>query len=119
MSESYEVGTRAWQPDPDQGWVPSEVERKLVDGDKIRLVFRLDTGEVSPTPPDRCGSRPVASTVERCFQPLLQPHAPATTLIIAIFGYPQAWATAAAMTPHVATAAVAGSCVVLFVCLQC
>jgi hypothetical protein len=47
MSESYEVGTRAWQPDPDQGWVPSEVERKLVDGDKIRLVFRLDNGEVS------------------------------------------------------------------------
>jgi hypothetical protein len=47
MSESYEVGTRAWQPDPDEGWVPSEVEQKLVDGNKIRLVFRLENGKVS------------------------------------------------------------------------
>ena len=47
MSESYEVGTRAWQPDALEGWVPSEVEKKLVEGDKLRLVFRLENGEVS------------------------------------------------------------------------
>jgi myosin-5 len=46
MSESYEVGTRAWQPDAVEGWVPSEVEQKLVEGDKVRLVFRLENGEV-------------------------------------------------------------------------
>jgi myosin V len=46
MSESYEVGTRAWQPDSTEGWVPSEVEQKLVEGDKVRLVFRLNNGEV-------------------------------------------------------------------------
>jgi hypothetical protein len=47
MSESYEVGTRAWQADPTEGWVPSEVTEKLVQGDKIRLVFKLESGEVS------------------------------------------------------------------------
>lgn len=46
MSDSYEVGTRAWQPDSTEGWVPSEVEEKLVEGDKVRLVFRLGDGEV-------------------------------------------------------------------------
>jgi myosin-5 len=46
MSESYEVGTRAWQPDQTEGWVPSEVEQKIVQGDKVRLIFRLDSGEV-------------------------------------------------------------------------
>jgi hypothetical protein len=46
MSESYEVGTRAWQPDSTEGWVPSEVEQKLVEGVKVRLVFRLSNGEV-------------------------------------------------------------------------
>lgn len=49
MSESYEVGTKAWQPDSTEGWVPSEVEQKIVDGDKVRLVFRLDNGEVCLT----------------------------------------------------------------------
>jgi myosin-5 len=47
MSESYEVGTRAWQPDPNEGWVPSEVEEKIVSGDKVKLVFRLENGDVS------------------------------------------------------------------------
>src|SRR4051794_27613959 len=46
MSELYEVGTRAWQPDTNEGWVPSEVEQKLVEGDKVRLIFRLENGEV-------------------------------------------------------------------------
>jgi hypothetical protein len=47
MSESYEVGTRAWQPDPNEGWVPSEVEEKIINGDKVKLVFRLENGDVS------------------------------------------------------------------------
>jgi hypothetical protein len=46
MSETYEVGTRAWQPDQTEGWVPSEVEQKLVQGDQMRLIFRLANGEV-------------------------------------------------------------------------
>lgn len=51
MSESYDVGTRAWQPDPTEGWVASEVINKSVNGDKVSLVFQLENGEVSsPTP---------------------------------------------------------------------
>lgn len=46
MAHIYEVGTRAWQPDPNEGWVASEVKEKLVDGDKVQLVFELENGEV-------------------------------------------------------------------------
>lgn len=46
MSHLYDVGTRAWQPDATEGWVASEVEQKIVDGDKVKLVFRLDNGDV-------------------------------------------------------------------------
>ena len=46
MVHSYDVGTRAWQPDPNEGWVASEVESRKVDGDKITLVFKLENGEV-------------------------------------------------------------------------
>jgi hypothetical protein len=47
MAQMFEVGTRAWQPDPNEGWVASEVEQRLVEGDKVKLVFRLESGEVS------------------------------------------------------------------------
>ena len=47
MVHSYEVGTRAWQPDTAEGWVGSEVVDRKVDGDKVTLVFNLDNGEVS------------------------------------------------------------------------
>ena len=47
MVHSYDVGTRAWQPDLTEGWVASEVQAKKVDGDKVTLVFELDNGEVS------------------------------------------------------------------------
>jgi len=47
MAATYEVGTKAWQPDPTEGWVASEVEQKIVSGDKIKLVFQLANGEVS------------------------------------------------------------------------
>ncbi|ODM23579.1 hypothetical protein SI65_01168 [Aspergillus cristatus] len=45
MAHNYEVGTRAWQPEPTEGWVASEVKEKLVDGDKVQLVFELENGE--------------------------------------------------------------------------
>lgn len=47
MAHSFEVGTRAWQPDPTEGWVASEVTEKVLDGDKVTLVFSLENGEVS------------------------------------------------------------------------
>lgn len=46
MAHSYDVGTRAWQPDPTEGWIASEVEKKTVEGDKVRLLFRLANDEV-------------------------------------------------------------------------
>lgn len=47
MAHIYEVGTRAWQPDPTEGWLASEVKEKLVDGEKVQLVFEVENGEVS------------------------------------------------------------------------
>ena len=46
MSHTYEVGTKAWQTDSTEGWVASEVEQKIVDGDNVKLVFLLENGEV-------------------------------------------------------------------------
>ena len=49
MASYYDVGTKAWQPDQAEGWVASEVTQKRVDGDKVKLVFALENGEVSVT----------------------------------------------------------------------
>lgn len=46
MAHIYEIGTRAWQPDTAEGWVASEVTDKQVNGDKVKLVFQLENGEV-------------------------------------------------------------------------
>lgn len=46
MSQSYDVGTRAWQPDATEGWVASEVVKKTIDGNKVTLEFRLENEEV-------------------------------------------------------------------------
>ena len=46
MAHNYDVGTRAWQPDPTEGWVASEVESKDIHGDKVQLLFRMANGEV-------------------------------------------------------------------------
>lgn len=46
MAATYDVGTKAWQPDVAEGWIASEVEQKIVDGDKVKLVFQLANGEV-------------------------------------------------------------------------
>lgn len=48
MSNQYNVGTKAWQPDQTEGWVASEVTKKTVDGERVKLVFALENGEVSP-----------------------------------------------------------------------
>ncbi|KAF1998857.1 myosin-2 [Amniculicola lignicola CBS 123094] len=44
MAHIFDVGTRAWQPDAAEGWVASQVSDKLVTGDKVKLVFRLEDG---------------------------------------------------------------------------
>lgn len=46
MVHNYDVGTRAWQPDPTEGWIASEVVQKTVQEDKVQLVFELESGEV-------------------------------------------------------------------------
>jgi myosin V len=46
MAHSYDVGTRAWQPDTQEGWISSEVEGKKVQGGKVMLRFVLADGEV-------------------------------------------------------------------------
>ncbi|PGH05977.1 hypothetical protein AJ79_06666 [Helicocarpus griseus UAMH5409] len=45
MVHIFDIGTRAWQPDPTEGWVGSEVVEKSMDGDKVTLVFSLENGE--------------------------------------------------------------------------
>lgn len=47
MAHNYDVGTGAWQSDPTEGWVASEVESKQIQGEKVVLVFQLANGEVS------------------------------------------------------------------------
>lgn len=46
MASTYDVGTRAWQPDAAEGWVASELVSKDIEGSKAKLVFKLDNGEV-------------------------------------------------------------------------
>lgn len=46
MASTYDVGTRAWQPDAAEGWVASELVSKDIDGSTAKLVFKLDNGEV-------------------------------------------------------------------------
>lgn len=50
MAHNYNIGTRAWQPDPAEGWIASEVESKQIQGDHVKLVFRLENGEVRLLP---------------------------------------------------------------------
>ena len=50
MAHTFDVGTRAWQPDATEGWIASEVESKNIEGDKVKLVFQLANGEVSCPP---------------------------------------------------------------------
>jgi myosin-5 len=51
MASTYDVGTRAWQPDAAEGWVASELVNKTVDGTKVKLEFQLENGNVSTRTP--------------------------------------------------------------------
>lgn len=46
MASSYDVGTRAWQPDATEGWVASELVSKVINGSKVQLMFKLENEEV-------------------------------------------------------------------------
>ena len=46
MASTYDVGTKAWQPDAAEGWVASELIEKKVQDSKVKLVFQLENGEV-------------------------------------------------------------------------
>ncbi|KAM3433424.1 hypothetical protein MY4824_002555 [Beauveria thailandica] len=45
MASTYDVGTKAWQPDAAEGWVASELVNKTEDGSKVKLEFKLENGE--------------------------------------------------------------------------
>lgn len=46
MTQKYDIGTKAWQPSQEEGWIASEVIRKVVNDDYVRIVFRLENGQV-------------------------------------------------------------------------
>lgn len=46
MAHNYDVGTRAWQPDPQEGWISSEVVDRKVQGGRVTLRFILANEEV-------------------------------------------------------------------------
>jgi hypothetical protein len=48
MTHIFEIGTRAWQPDVTEGWVASTVTDKQIQGDKVKLIFDVENGEVCP-----------------------------------------------------------------------
>src|SRR5688572_15831673 len=62
MASVYDVGTRAWQPDAAEGWVASELVDKAIEGDKAKLTFKLENGEVS-----RHGPRQLSSNADQAF----------------------------------------------------
>ncbi|AET39857.1 myosin family protein Ecym_5067 [Eremothecium cymbalariae DBVPG len=43
---SYEVGTRCWYPNKDQGWIGGEISKNKRVGDKYHLDLTLENGEV-------------------------------------------------------------------------
>jgi len=57
MAHIYDIGTRAWQSDTTEGWVASEVVDKQITDDKVKLVFKLENGEVCPPGHGNAASR--------------------------------------------------------------
>lgn len=43
----YDVGIRVWQFDVVEGWVVFEFVDKVIEGDKVKLIFKFENGEVS------------------------------------------------------------------------
>ncbi|CAD6502076.1 BgTH12-02318 [Blumeria graminis f. sp. triticale] len=46
MAHTYDVGTKAWQPDATEGWVASELTSQRKEGNKVYLTFTLENGEI-------------------------------------------------------------------------
>ncbi|KAK9429667.1 P-loop containing nucleoside triphosphate hydrolase protein [Lipomyces doorenjongii] len=44
MVSHFEVGTKCWQPDEQEGWVQAEVTSKTVEGGKVTLELTLENG---------------------------------------------------------------------------
>ncbi|KAG9247868.1 class V myosin-like protein [Calycina marina] len=70
MAHSYDVGTRAWQPNVTQGWIASEVVSKEAQGDKILLVFSLENGETKTV---ETTAEALASDTTSNLPPLMNP----------------------------------------------
>ncbi len=66
MASTYEVGTKAWQPDAAEGWVASELVSKTIDGPKAKLVFRLENGEVCAYLFSSCSSHFLTGADKNC-----------------------------------------------------
>lgn len=43
---SYEVGTRCWYPNTEQGWIGGEITKNIKEGDKFHLDLTLESGEI-------------------------------------------------------------------------
>ncbi|EME43214.1 hypothetical protein DOTSEDRAFT_72564 [Dothistroma septosporum NZE10] len=73
MSHTYDVGTKAWHTDATEGWVASEVTQKQVDGDKVKLVFTLESGEekVVETTLDELSKDAMSSTLPPLMNPAM------------------------------------------------
>ena len=41
--EVYTKGTEAWFPDETEGWLMGKLTTKTIDGDKVKLVFHIDS----------------------------------------------------------------------------
>lgn len=45
MAHTYNLETGAWIQDVKDGWIASKVFDKSIDGDKVKLVFEITSGE--------------------------------------------------------------------------
>ncbi|ODQ52439.1 hypothetical protein SAICODRAFT_128837 [Saitoella complicata NRRL Y-17804] len=42
---AFDIGTRCWFPDDNEGWINASVTNRYIDGEKVTLEFALDNGE--------------------------------------------------------------------------
>lgn len=50
MAHQYDVGSKIWSPNAEEGWIGGEVVRKQVHGEKVTLQVALANGEVRHVP---------------------------------------------------------------------
>ncbi|KAG5950693.1 hypothetical protein E4U53_004568 [Claviceps sorghi] len=70
MASTFDVGTRAWQPDAAEGWVASELVSKHIEGTKATLVFKLENGETKTI---EVGVEALQSGNDASLPPLMNP----------------------------------------------